>query len=165
MELGVAAMADVPAIRGVLDEVRAWLAARGSAQWARPFTDEWIAERVSVGEFWIAREGGEVVGVVRMVWADPVFWGELEDGSAVYVHTLATGRIRAGRGTGAAILAAVEHVAEERGRRVMRLDCGAENAALCGYYEGLGFVQVGEKVVGGEVMALYERAIASGSRR
>ena len=43
------------------------------------------------------------------------------------------------------MVAAAEKVIERRGRKFARLDCGAYNAFLCGYYRSLGYRSRGIK--------------------
>ena len=80
-EVVPARAADQPAIAAILDEARRWMAGRGIAQWTLPFSDEWIAAKIAADEFWVARLAGEPVAVVRLLWADPLFWGERDDGA------------------------------------------------------------------------------------
>jgi len=55
------------------------------------------------------------------------------------------------------------HEVSRLNRRLLRLDCGAENTKLCAYYESLGFVRVGLKT-DGIVWSLYEKPVSSASR-
>ena len=82
--------------------------------------------------------GGRAIGTLRFEWSDPYLWPHDPD-DAGYVHSLATRNSVRGHGIGAALLEwAKEHV-RARGRSRMRLDCWGNNAALCAYYERLGF--------------------------
>ena len=150
---------DEAVVQGILEGAQQWLHARGIAQWRRPFDETWVAEKIAAGEVYVARLDDEPVGVVRVLWSDDLFWGERENGDAVYVHSLAVRRGRAGSGIGAALLRWVENRAHECGRRFARLDCTAENPALAAYYEGHGFAPVGTAGVGGEAMTLFEKAL------
>ena len=154
-----AVQGDEAAVREILEDVQRWLHACGIAQWRRPFDEAWVAEKIVAGEVFVARLGEAPVGVVRVLWSDDLFWGERDDGAAVYVHSLAVRRDRAGSGIGAALLRWVESRARERGRRFARLDCTAANPALAAYYAGQGFVPVGTATVGGEAITLFEKAL------
>jgi predicted N-acetyltransferase YhbS len=147
-------------IAAILEDVRQWLAARGIVQWTRPFSPDWIAARIDAGELHVARRDGEPVAVVRLLWADPLFWGQRERGDAAYLHTLAVRRDRAGEGIGGAVVRWAEERARACGRSFLRVDCAAENQALGAYYQRLGFTPVGPVTVGGEKMMLFEKALA-----
>jgi ribosomal protein S18 acetylase RimI-like enzyme len=161
LDLALAGLADVTAILALLENVRQWLAGKGIAQWTRSFTAAWIAERVSAGEFWIALHNGGPVAVVRLLWADPLFWQERDQGDAAYVHTLAVHRDYAGRGIGAWMLRWAEGRARARGRHALRLDCAADNSALLRYYERYGFTPITRQSVGPAVVLLLEKRLDS----
>ena len=159
-----AAPGDEAVVREILEDARRWLAARGIAQWTRPFEAEWVAAKIAAGEVHVARLDGRAVGVVRLLWEDRLFWGERERGDAGYLHTLAVRRAWAGRGIGADIVRWAEDEARGRGRRFLRLDCAAGNRALGGYYRRLGFAPVGTAAVGGETMMLFEKSLSEGGQ-
>lgn len=159
-EVVPARAADQPAIAAILDEARRWMAGRGIAQWTLPFSDEWIAAKIAADEFWVARLAGEPVAVVRLLWADPLFWGERDDGSAAYVHTLAVRRDRAGCGVGVWLLDWAAAQARARDRRALRLDCAADNRGLCAYYARAGFTARGSARVGSTTVMLFEKILA-----
>jgi ribosomal protein S18 acetylase RimI-like enzyme len=157
LDIAPASATDVAEIAALLEDARRWLAARGITQWTRPFTADWIAERVAAGEFWIARHDGVPLAVVRLLWTDPLFWQERDHGDAAYVHTLAVRRDCAGQGIGAHVLRWVEDQARARGRRTLRLDCAADNPALLRYYERQGFTPVSRQSVGPAIVILLEK--------
>ena len=159
LDLTPASPADLATIAAVLEDARRWLAGRAIAQWPRPFADASIAEKIAAGEFWVARLDGWPVAVVRLLWADPLFWGEREQGDAVYVHTLAVRRDHAGRGIGALVLRWAEGRARARRRRFLRLDYMADNRALVGYYEREGFALLGPARIGAATVMLLEKAV------
>jgi GNAT superfamily N-acetyltransferase len=150
---------DGPVIVGILEGAQRWLATKGIGQWVLPFSAEWIDPKIAAGEFWVVRLRGEPVAVFRLLWSDPFFWGERDDGSAAYVHTLAVRRDHAGQGIGSWVLGWVEDRARAEGRRLLRLDCMADNRALCEYYERAGFVALGSAEVGHATMKLIEKPI------
>ena len=159
LDLAPASAADLATIAAVLEDARRWLAGRAIAQWPRPFADAWIAAKIAAGEFWVARLDGVPVAVVRLLWADPLFWGERERGDAAYVHTLAVRRDHAGRGIGARVLRWADDRARARRRRFLRLDCMVDNPALVAYYEREGFTPLGPARVGMTTVMLLEKAI------
>ena len=62
-------------------------------------------------------------------------------------------------GIGALVLQWAAGHARANGRRVLRLDCAADNLALLGYYERLGFAPVARQRVGPAVVMLLEKPL------
>lgn len=152
---------DRPAIAAILEGARRWLADRGINQWGFPFGADWLDPKIAAGEFWVVHLDGEPVAVVRLLWSDPQFWGERDDGSAAYVHTLAVRRNLAGQGIGSWVLNWAEEQAQSAGRSVLRLDCAASNPALFAYYERAGFTALGPAQVGHAEVVLFEKPIGT----
>ena len=63
-------------------------------------------------------------------------------------------------GLGSFMLDGCAHEVSRLNRRLLRLDCGAENMTLCAYYESLGFVRVGLQT-DGIAWSLYEKPASS----
>jgi ribosomal protein S18 acetylase RimI-like enzyme len=144
IELQQANEADVDAIVAILQAAAAWLKNKGIEQWKWPdqFSPDRIANEVQNGQFWVARCHNEVIGTFKLQHTDPVFWPE--DGvAALYLHSLAIDRRFAGCGLGRELLRRTEVMAATQNKEFLRLDCMAENAALCGYYRRAGFEPCG----------------------
>jgi GNAT superfamily N-acetyltransferase len=112
---------------------------------------------------WLAERAGEPVGTLTLQWRDPL-WPD--DGRAGYVHRLAVRRGAAGLGR--ELLEWAAAAVSEQGRELLRLDCGATNHALRGYYETAGFVHRGDVEIpvgavkwssGRPVVSRYERPV------
>lgn len=158
MQLRPATPADHEPIDRLLSEAAAWLAREGIDYW-RQYRDPEQRARVieagiTDGEFFLAIEEGEVVGMFRLLESDER-WDDADD--AAYLHTITTSRDRRGQGVGAEILDQIETLCLEDGVERLRLDCGADVDGLCTYYENQGFERVGQTVVDGFDLALYER--------
>lgn len=136
-----------------------WLASRGIDQW-RPgeVPVSTIQEQTNRGEWFVLRDQ-RVVAALRVLWADPEFWGS-DDGAAVYVHGLMIHLDRAGEGLGSDLLDWAARSAKQRGRAHLRLDSALPNPGLTHYYERLGFLRKGQRQVGDlfEVI-LWERPV------
>jgi GNAT superfamily N-acetyltransferase len=155
----LATPADRETIQEILEDARRWIAEQGHVQWKFPFGFDWIDEKQANDEFYVAAQRGVTVAVLRLLWSDPVFWGERDDGTAVYVHSLAVRRNLAGQGVGRQLLGWAESEARVNGRRLLRLDCALSNPALFRYYERAGFTPVGPRWVGEASVMLFEREL------
>lgn len=130
----------------VLALVRAraeWIRDKGSRQWkiflgeeAGPFVERLIA----TGRTYLVTAGPNDVGTFRIDWTDERFWGAKGlDGTAGYVHTLATHRDFAGqRLVGRMLQWACDRIIAQ-GRSLIRIDCDATNPKLVSYYCSFGF--------------------------
>lgn len=158
-----------PVVLSVLDEAAAWLAGRGVTQWPPAFRPEWIEPGLEEGRMWVAEARGAAVATFALHWSDPLWADEngVDDGRAGYLQRFAVRRGHAG--IGAALLDWVDGEVRRHGRDRLRLDCGADNLRLRGYYEAAGFehhsdVEIAEGAAlwttGRPVLSLYERSVA-----
>lgn len=155
---------NVDAVVAIWNDADAWMHSRGivAEQPPRPLR-EIVSDRVRRGEVFLGRIGGELAATITLEWEDDGVWGEFP-GDALYVHGLASRR--AYSGTGLALLrwaerVAAERVAAERGKRLLRLDCTAENAGLRAYYERAGFTHRGNLRLAHRTAARFERSTAT----
>ena len=160
-----AVSADSTTVLTVTHAAAAWLAARGSDQWAYYLTDDavdLVRGRIANHEVYLARTAdGRAVGTLCLQWADTVYWPEDgDDGAAGYVHQLAIdpGAV-GGRGVGGGLLAWAADRTRAAGRRRFRLDCLAANDRLCGYYAAHGFRRAGTVRPFGAVAQRWEREL------
>ncbi|MER0445253.1 GNAT family N-acetyltransferase [Streptomyces sp. Edi4] len=145
LALALADESDLPALTALYDGAARWMRERGIDQWQPGGKDAaHFRLRMREGEVWLARAGSAVVGACELWWRDEPAWGE-QPPVAGYVHRLMVDRATAPRGTGRALLAHAERRVAEAGRALCRLDCRSDNAALVRYYEGAGYVVVGEQ--------------------
>jgi len=123
-----------------------WLKERGLTYWQgflEPIPDykKWVQEGFDNNYFYfVQNESGEIAAVYRLQFEDELFWGKRNE-KAGYFHSFTTDRKYYGTGLGAKILKMVEDDLRDKGYDYMRLDC---NEHLAKYYQGLGFVPVGE---------------------
>ena len=157
-----AGLSDLNTVIDILEEVAFWLASRGIDQW-RPGSFlgpryASIAEQVNRGEVYLAKLNAKPVGTLTMQWEDKKFWGDVPD-DAAYVHRIAIRRAYAGKDLGRQLLRWAESAAAAAGKNFLRLDCMAENSALCEYYERADFEYCGEIQGKGWRGRLYEKRI------
>ena len=155
----IASRDDLEKASAILEEARAWLAARGIDQWTRPFDAAWLAPKIDAHELFIVERNAEPAGVFRLLWEDRLFWGERERGESAYIHSLAIRRRHAGTGLGGQILAAIANLARECNRASLRLDCVASNHRLIAYYQSHAFAPIDTVTIGGFEMTLMERPL------
>ena len=157
--------ADAAAVLAVTRAAASWLADRGEDQWAYYLTDDaadLVRTRVEGHEVYLARPaaGGPPVGTLCLQWADTAYWpDDGDDGSAGYVHQLATTPDVRGQGVGTALLTWSAARIRAAGRRRFRLDCLAANADLCGYYASHGFRPAGTIAPHGPAAQRWERDV------
>lgn len=148
--------ADVETVRTLLEEVSAWLLAKGLRQWPPRFDDEWFVPALEAGHTWLARREGELIATITLQWDDELVWGGRPP-DAGYVHRLAVRRGWAGAGT--ELLAWSEGQTRAAGRDFLRLDCWSENARLREYYESNGFEHRGDTVEWDWTVSRYEKRL------
>lgn len=138
---------DVAGILALREELAAWLATRGIAQWQSPLPLSQLAAWVRNESVQVVRQNGRIVASVTLLDRDPVFRGP-DGAAALYVHLLMVARSHSGQGLGARILGRAEALARDRGADRVRLDAAAENQGLQQWYEDRGYQTVGSRTFG-----------------
>jgi GNAT superfamily N-acetyltransferase len=90
------------------------------------------------------RAGDRIAAVFAMGDADPLIWGEREQGDALYLHRIAMLPEFSGQGLFRAITDYTAAVAKARGRNRLRMDTWAVNRKIITYYVSRGFAEVAE---------------------
>src|SRR5436309_1745530 len=109
-----------------MDAVSGWLITKGIYQWDHGYMPvETLRQRAEDGELYVCLRDGGVIGTVALKEADPELWGD-DDGTCLYLHTLAVRPDLRGTGLGRRLLEWVEASAREAGKSSVRLDCLAE---------------------------------------
>lgn len=150
--------------RGTLDDVtetdaliRAtaeWLIKKGQPLWGPNETSRDELMRVAhSGELVVGRVLGELASCMYLHDEDRLFWPQVREGEAFYIHRLAVARTFAGRGYAHAMLEWAANEARAKGRPYLRLDC-EPRAKLLALYTSAGYtrvdsapIQVGEHFV------------------
>jgi hypothetical protein len=152
-----ASAADVEPLLALMDDVVAWLVARGrSGQWgARPLSEnagfrDRTAAGIGAGLVTVAVRAGAVVGAIMLDRGQPAYVpAGLVPEDALYVHTLVSARTEAGAGAGRLLL---DDAVSGAAGGPMALDHWSGSPELAAVYEKAGFVAVGsfELEQGGE---------------
>jgi ribosomal protein S18 acetylase RimI-like enzyme len=143
-----AAPADFDAVYAIIAEAAAWLQSRKSSQWAWFLTDpgkDLVRHRSESAETYLILDShAEPVATFTVQWDDELIWGPRgKDGTAGYVHGVAVRRHAAGNGLGLKMLDWSREIIARNSRRLVRLDCMADNKPLCDYYRRAGFIDAG----------------------
>ena len=145
IQLDPAAVSDTARLLELREEAAAWLVQRGIRQWQPGEVGaEEIGAQIHAGEWAVHRRDGTIQGALRLLLADPAFWGERPD-DAAYVHGLVIDRHMAGQGLGGGLLDWAERRTRSVGRSFLRLDCSETNERLRSYYRDRGFADVGRR--------------------
>ena len=124
------------------DAAAHWQLNRGVVQWdPGEVTVDDLRAQVVAGELFVARDGCELVGAVRLLWSDPFVWDTDPANSAGYVHGLIVATH--GNGWGAGLLSWAETRIAAAGKSLVRLDCVATNHRLRHYYLEHGYGEAG----------------------
>jgi ribosomal protein S18 acetylase RimI-like enzyme len=147
----------------MLREAALWLKSKEIDYWQNwldPPTHhkDWIISGFSKKEFRFIEQNNEIIGMIRLQDNDEIFWGN-DDTPAIYIHSFTTKRSLAGYSIGSQILAQVELIARQNGKKFLRLDCGSQIEGLNNYYLKENFRFVRQKKLDGYIMNLYEREI------
>lgn len=156
---------DIPVITEILSDATEYKVQHGDTSWGHEgWGSEEIQERMKNGNtFFLVKQGDEVVGTVSLGWSDKRNWGERPE-DAGYMHQLAIKDGFRGQNLGSQVIDWLADKVTEKDRKFLRLDCDANNAKLCAYYEQQGFTKIGtnsrpDAEVGDYEAALYERPV------
>jgi len=139
-----------------------WLNAKGSNQWRPEYfeLDQVLAFMTNGSDVYVAEHEGTIVGTYVLTWSDPTIWRELDHNDAGYIHRFAVNRDYKGLGIGSLLIQSAMEEIRLRGRKVVRLDCMADNPRLNQYYRDLGFEFVRRLELGNNWAAnLYETVL------
>ncbi len=148
LQVNRATAADFDAVYATIAEAAAWLQSRGISQWIWFLADpgkDLIRRRIETAETYVVLEArAQSVATFTVQWDDELIWGPRgRDGTAGYVHGLAVRRRAAGIGLGLQMLEWSANLIAQKNRRLIRLDCMAQNESLCNYYRRAGFTDAG----------------------
>jgi GNAT superfamily N-acetyltransferase len=148
---------DAPVIASVLQEAARWLADGGRALWSgADIGHERVMQDTVAGLFHVARDGEQIVGVMKFELEDAYFWPEILPGTSAFIHKLAIRRAWAKKGVSIALLAYARARAQQLERAYLRLDCVADRQGLRKLYEDFGFALHSVVQKGATSFARYE---------
>jgi GNAT superfamily N-acetyltransferase len=152
---------DVDTICDILGEAARWLTEAGMTMWRdNELTAARITDDVAANLFFLAEFDGEPAGTIKFQLEDPLFWPDLPQGEAAYIHRLAIKRRFAGTGVSNALMQWAVDRSRSLGRRYVRLDCEASRPRLRAVYERFGFRHHSDRQVGPYFVSRYEYKLA-----
>ena len=141
-------------------DAAAWLKERGQELWfPEELRPETLEKVIDAGELHLVKERGRPVGTVIFQLHDRLFWPDMPEGDAAYIHKLTMTREVAGEGLGLQVIVWARDRARQMGLKYLRLDTEAARKNLCGYYETAGFTRHSERQVGRHYVVRFEMRI------
>jgi ribosomal protein S18 acetylase RimI-like enzyme len=142
-------LTDLDTVYALITEAANWLQSRNSTQWSFFLTHQGkdlIRHRIETAETYLVLDpNAQPIATFTIQWDDEKIWGSRGlDKTAGYVHGLAVSRRAAGNGIGLQMLDWSCKLIAQKSRPLVRLDCMADNAALCNYYRRAGFTDAGK---------------------
>ena len=165
LQIARGTMSDLTDADRLIREAADWLTARGMALWGPGETNIEDLEYVTrSGELVMARLHGEPVSCMYLHTEDRLFWPQVPEGEAFYIHRLAVARKYAGRGFSLAMLDWAAGEVRATGRRYVRLDC-EPRPKLLELYHRAGFVPIDASPyqVGAHFVIRHEKRVAPDS--
>jgi len=148
---------DADTVVGILEEAVQWLESRGMPMWRSEERDRnQIKADIEAGQFYLVECDGEPAAIFKFQLDDTLFWPDLPQGQAAFVHRLAVRRKFAGEGISSDILVWATLRTRSLGRAFLRLDCDATRPRLRAVYERFGFRYHSDWHVGPLYVARYE---------
>lgn len=158
---------DLAVMTEILEEAALWIESLDIDQW-RPgeflglASQQRMAQNIREGEAYLVLCEEQVIGTITVHAGNTIdekLWGHDTLKDALYVHRLAILRAFAGKSIGGILLRWAEQLAKHAGKSFLRLDCMADNSALCAYYERYGFTCRG--IIGENwKSSIYEKNVA-----
>jgi GNAT superfamily N-acetyltransferase len=157
IEIVKARPADTDKASAIMNEVAGWLAARGETLWfPEELTPERLLPSIEAEELHLVLMDGEPAGTVIFQLSDRIYWPDMPEGDAAYIHKVILKRSSAGSGISRQIIQWARDKAKDLGMKYLRLDTEAARPKLCALYESAGFTRHSERQVGRHYVVRYE---------
>jgi len=141
----------------IMCEAASWLENTGRKLWfPEELSPEKLSAAVAAGELHLVMKDGEAVGTVIFQLQDRLFWPDMEEGDAAYIHKVILKRSVAGTGLAMKVIEWAKEKAKAQGLAYLRLDTEAGREKLCSLYESAGFSRHSYRQVGRHYVVRYE---------
>ncbi len=133
---------------GILREVGQWLADGKQTLWAiDTLTSENLFDAYTTGNCYVLYVDNEPAATVILQWKDPLYYADVPDNTAGFIHKLAIRRAFAGQNLFQTILDFCRAECLKRGIHEIQLETDATRPALTQFYERYGFVPLYQKTM------------------
>lgn len=133
---------DIEAIFAIYDKAAQLQEEKGSVVWPL-FERKLIVTEISEKRQWKMLIEGEIACVWAITYQDPQIWGARDDGSAIYIHRIATNPKFRGNNLVLKIIEWAKDHAINLQKSHIRMDTAGNNEALIRYYQKCGFKLLG----------------------
>lgn len=160
IEIIEAGIQDAEVASSIMCEAALWLKDQGMDLWLpEELSPGMLEPSIRTGELHLVIMRGDPVGTVIYQHSDRLFWPDMPEGDAAYIHKIIVKRSVAGQGLGSRIIAWAAEKALQEGRRYLRLDTEASRVKLCALYESAGFIRHSYRQVGRHYVVRYEMEV------
>jgi GNAT superfamily N-acetyltransferase len=160
VEVVRAGPADAGLASSIMNEAATWLTELGNTLWfPEELSPEKLKPSIDAGELYLVKMRGVAVGTVIFQLSDRLYWPDMPEGDAAYMHKLTLRRSAAGKDIGRKVIAWAMDMARQAGMKYLRLDTEAARKRLCAFYESAGFIRHSERQVGRHYVVRYEMRV------
>ncbi len=132
----------------ILGEVGQWLTDSGHEMWQPDtLTAENLFDNYTRNNCYVMSVDGTPAATFVLQWKDPLYYADVPDQTAGFIHKVAIRRQFAGQGLFAHVLDFCRERCRERGIHEIQLETDATRPALMQFYERNGFVPVYQKSI------------------
>jgi ribosomal protein S18 acetylase RimI-like enzyme len=154
---------EVKTVLFLFEEAALNLQKRGIDQWRHwinptPELIHRVHQGVDDKAYFFVEKSGQLAGMFRLMDSDEEYWGRQNE-AAIYLHSFMTKPAFKGQKIGSTVFEWVEKRVREREIPYFRLDCKADNEALCRYYEKQGFIPIRKKIMPHYEVQLFEKSM------
>jgi|LSQX01.2.fsa_nt_gb ribosomal protein S18 acetylase RimI-like enzyme len=138
-------IADIPEVEKIYSEARAYQFQQSGYAWpvfSKSFIEKEIIDK---RHFKVLDKDDEMAGVFSIVKAEPIIWNDKDGKEAIYLHRMAIRNRYRGKNIAKKVVDWAMIEAWKNKKKFIRIDTWANNEALTGYYQKLGFERVGKR--------------------
>ena len=151
---------DALAASSIMREAADWLVERGETLWfPEELSPEKLKSSIDAAELYLVKVKGVAVGTVILQLSDRIYWPDMPEGDAAYIHKITLRRSAAGQDIGRQVIAWAMDMTRQAGMKYLRLDTEAARKRLCAFYESAGFIRHSERQVGRHYVVRYEMRV------
>ncbi len=132
----------------ILREVGQWLVDSGQEMWEiDTLTAENLVDDYTRGNCYVMYADDTPAATMILQWKDPLYYGDVPDNTAGFIHKVAIRRVFAGQNLFRHMLTFCQQQCMERGIYEIQLETDATRQALMQFYEQQGFTPTYQKTI------------------